>query len=88
MSDANEIERVRNGNGIMANENHPSTPSNTSDSNRHSETKRAAAVAVDHSVPVVTSTTSTSPSNWVRFGNGDDNSDDVSSIQFAFNFNR
>lgn len=85
MSGTDELENAKNGIGA-ANESIPSAPFATSDLNGHSESKgssTAPAVAVDRSAPVVTSTTSTtstSPSNWVQFGNGDDNSDNVSSI--------
>lgn len=81
MSGTDELDHAKNGIGA-ANESIPSTPSATSDLNGHSESKGSStgsALAVDRSAPIVTSTASTSPSNWVQFGNGDDNSDNVSS---------
>lgn len=81
MSGTDELDKAKNG---VVNESSLSPSSTTSDLNGHSEPKRTATAPADHSGSVVATTTSTSPSNWVQFGNGADNSDNVSASAINF----
>lgn len=83
MSGTDESDNVKNGEDV-ANISIPSVSTTKSDLNGHSHSEaeqkstKTTTTAADHSTSVVTSTPS-KPSKWVQFGNGDDDSDNVSS---------